>query len=135
MSSGASLLYTTYLGGTDPTQLAYADFVSGIAADAAGNAYVSGNASYNFPATAGTANSTPCPTNSLCLNRGFLAKLNPTGTALVWSTFVGNVLRPDLSAADTISAPRLDSEGNVFARWRCGRQYPGSVGESATAAE
>jgi uncharacterized protein (TIGR03437 family) len=114
VSSGASLLYTTYLGGTDPTQLAYADFVSGIAADAAGNAYVSGNASYDFPATPGAYDATPCPSNSICENRGFLAKLNPAGTALVWATFVGNTVRPDLSAAYTISPPRLDAAGNVY---------------------
>jgi uncharacterized protein (TIGR03437 family) len=114
VSSGASLLYTTYLGGTDPTQLAYADFVSGIAADAAGNAYVSGNASYDFPATPGAYDATPCPSDSICENRGFLAKLNPAGSALAWATFVGNPVRPDLSAADTISPPRLDAAGNVY---------------------
>ena len=114
ITAGAGLFYTTYVGGTDPTQLAYADFVSGIAADAAGNAYVSGNASYDFPATAGSANSTPCPSNSDCLNRAFLAKLNPAGTGLVWATFVGNVIRPDLSAVNSINPPRLDAQGNVY---------------------
>ena len=119
ISSGASLLYTTYLGGTDPTQLAYQDFVAGIAADAAGNAYVSGNASYDFPVTAGAYDTTPCP-YTLCENRNFLAKLNPTGSALVWATFVGNMTRPDLSAADTISPPRLDAQGNVYVSGNAG---------------
>jgi len=113
VSSGASLFYTTYLGGTDPTQLAYQDFVSGIAVDATGNAYISGNASYDFPVTAGAYDTTPCP-STLCENRGFLAKLNPAGSALVWATFVGNQVRPDLSVADTISPPRLDAQGNVY---------------------
>ena len=113
VSSGASLFYTTYLGGTDPSQTAYQDFVSGIAVDAAGNAYVSGNASYDFPVTAGAYDTTPCP-STLCENRNFLAKLNPAGSALVWATFVGNEVRPDLSAADTISPPRLDALGNVY---------------------
>lgn len=119
ISSGASLLYATYLGGTDPTQLAYQDFVAGIAADAAGNAYVSGNASYDFPVTAGAYDTTPCP-YTLCENRNFLAKLNPTGSALVWATFVGNMTRPDLSAADTISPPRLDAQGNVYVSGNAG---------------
>jgi uncharacterized protein (TIGR03437 family) len=113
VSSGASLFYTTYLGGTDPTQLAYQDFVSGIAVDAAGDAYVSGNASYDFPVTAGAYDTTPCP-YTLCENRNFLAKLNPAGSALVWATFAGNPTNPTLSAADTISPPRLDSNGNVY---------------------
>ena len=84
VSSGASLFYTTYLGGTDPTQLAYQDFVAGIAVDAAGDAYVSGNASYDFPVTAGAYDTAPCP-YTLCENRNFLAKLNPAGSALVWA--------------------------------------------------
>jgi uncharacterized protein (TIGR03437 family) len=113
ISSGATLAYTTYLGGIDPTQAAYQDFVSGIAVDAAGNAYISGNASYDFPVTAGAYDTTPCPT-TLCENRGFLAKLNPAGSALVWATFVGNLTNPSNSAADTISPPRLDAQGNVY---------------------
>jgi uncharacterized protein (TIGR03437 family) len=114
-SSGATLLYTTYLGGFDKTVVSYQDVVSGIAADAAGNAYVSGNASYDFPATAGANDSTPCPSVGRCGNRGFLAKLNPAGTALIWATFVGTgTLGPTLSAASTISPPRLDAGGNVY---------------------
>ncbi len=113
VSSGASLVYATYLGGTDPAQGAYSDGMAGIVADAAGNAYISGNASYNFPVTPGAYDTNPCPANSGCLNRGFLAKMNPAGSALVWSTFIGGT-RPDLSAVDSISAPRLDAAGNVY---------------------
>jgi uncharacterized protein (TIGR03437 family) len=115
VSSGATLSYTTYLGGFDKTLVSYQDTVAGIAADAAGNAYVSGNASYDFPATPGANNSTPCPGAGSCMNRGFLAKLNPAGTALVWATFVGTgVSNPTLSQASTISPPRLDAQGNVY---------------------
>ena len=113
VSSGATLLYATYLGGTDPAQGALSDGIGGIAADAAGNAYVSGNASYNFPVTAGAYDATPCPSNTFCQNRAFLAKINPAGSALVWATFIGGT-RPDLSAVDSISAPRLDANGNVY---------------------
>ncbi len=112
VSSGAGLAYATYLGGTDPAQGAYSDGIGGIAADAAGNAYVSGNASYNFPVTAGAYDTNPCPF-TLCQNRGFLAKINPAGSALVWATFIGGT-RPDLSAVSSISAPRLDANGNVY---------------------
>jgi uncharacterized protein (TIGR03437 family) len=114
VSSGASLVYATYLGGFDKTVVSYQDVISGIAADAAGNAYISGNAAYDFPATAGANNSTPCPSAGSCANRGFLARLNPAGSALVWATFIGNPLRPDLSSASTISPPRLDAAGNVY---------------------
>jgi len=112
VSSGAALAYATYLGGTDPAQGAYSDGIGGIAADAAGNAYVSGNASYNFPVTAGAYDTNPCP-STLCQNRAFLAKINPAGSGLVWATFIGGA-RPDLSAADSIGPPRLDANGNVY---------------------
>jgi uncharacterized protein (TIGR03437 family) len=114
VSSGAALVYTTYLGGFDKTVVSYQDVIAGIAADAAGNAYISGNASYDFPATAGANNSTPCPSANSCINRGFLAKLNPAGSALSWATFVGNPTNPTLSSASTISPPRLDAAGNVY---------------------
>jgi len=113
VSSGAALAYATYLGGTDPNQGALSDGIGGIAADAAGNAYVSGNASYNFPVTAGAYDTTPCPPNTFCQNRAFLAKINPAGSGLVWATFIGGA-RADLSAVNSISAPRLDANGNVY---------------------
>ena len=127
VSSGASLVYTTYLGGHDTTVGSYQDVISGIAADAAGNAYVSGNASYDFPATAGANNSTPCPSIDSCENRGFLAKLNPAGSALVWATFVGTgTPGPTLSSANYITPPRLDSQGNVYVSGIAGdnTEYP-----------
>jgi uncharacterized protein (TIGR03437 family) len=112
VSSGAALVYATYLGGTDPAQGALSDGIGGIGADAAGNAYVSGNASYNFPVTAGAYDTTPCPPNTFCQNRAFLAKINPAGSGLVWATFIGGA--PNLSSANSISAPRLDANGNVY---------------------
>ncbi len=115
VSAGAALAYVTYLGGFDTTVVGYQDVISGIAADAAGNAYISGNASYDFPATAGANNTTPCPPSAGCPNRGFLAKLNPAGSALVWATFVGTgTPGPTLSSADTVSPPRLDAGGNLY---------------------
>ena len=127
VNAGAALLYATYLGGFDKTAASYQDVVAGIAADAAGNAYLSGNASYDFPATAGANNSTPCPAANSCENRGFLAKLNPAGSALVWATFVGTgTPGPTLSSANTISPPRLDAVGNVYVSGIAGSniEYP-----------
>jgi uncharacterized protein (TIGR03437 family) len=126
VSSGASLVYTTYLGGFDKTVVSYQDVIAGIAADAAGDAYVSGNASYDFPATAGANNSTPCPSAGSCMNRGFLAKLNPAGSALIWATFVGTSSGPTLSAASNIGPPRLDASGNVYVSGVAGNntEYP-----------
>ncbi len=127
VSAGASLLYATYFGGFDKTVVSYQDAIAGVAADAAGNAYLSGNASYDFPATKGANNSTPCPAANSCMNRGFLAKLNPSGSALVWATFVGTgVTDPTQSSASTISPPRLDAAGNVYVSGVSGNnaEYP-----------
>ena len=121
VSSGASLVYATYLGGFDTTVVSYQDVIAGIAADAAGNAYVSGNASYDFPATAGANNTTPCPSAGSCMNRGFLAKLNPAGSALVWATFVGTgTPDPTLSCCQYDQPPTPRRGGQCVCEWDCG---------------
>ena len=84
--TGSTLAYSTYLGGDNY------DEGNGIAVDAAGNAYVTGDAnSADFPTTPGAFQTTlgggtcfggPC-------SDAFVTKLNPTGTALVYSTFLG----------------------------------------------
>jgi uncharacterized protein (TIGR03437 family) len=118
-AAGTGLDYLTYLGSANyfPPPVAFSsspgNLVFAIAADAEGNAYISGSTSDPaFPATpsafqtalASTQNNpfTAPPANA------FIAKLNPTGSAMVWATFLGGS-GPD--AANTI-AP--DSAGNVW---------------------
>lgn len=81
--------YATYLGGANTSSS-----ISSITVDAQGNAYVTGSTySASFPVTAGAydtrlpggCNGKPDP----CLSDAFVAKLNPTGTAFVYSTFLG----------------------------------------------
>jgi hypothetical protein len=78
-SAGSALLYSTYLGGTNN------DEGFGIALDTAGNAYVTGPTfSTDFPTTAGAFQTT------FGGNRNaFVTKLNSTGSALVYSTYLG----------------------------------------------
>jgi hypothetical protein len=77
--SGSSLDYSTYVGGNG------FDLGSGIAVDAGGNAYITGQTtSSNFPITPGAFN----PTSGFVAN-AFVSKLNPAGSALVYSTFLG----------------------------------------------
>ena len=53
-ASGAALVYSTYLGGSEPIDSGY-----GIAVDGAGNAYVTGYTdSADFPTTAGAFDTT-----------------------------------------------------------------------------
>ncbi len=114
-AAGTGLAYLTFLGTGDvqPTVGTLAtDFISAIAADAAGNAYISGStADPAFPATAGafqTTLSNPATPPYVGPSDAFVAKLNPTGSAMVWATFLGGT-RND--AAQTIAT---DSAGNVW---------------------
>ena len=76
--SGASILYATYLGGSD------IDDATGIALDSAGNIYVSGETySTNFP----TFNA--FQSNLAGGEDEFITKINAAGTAFVYSTYLG----------------------------------------------
>ncbi len=113
---GSSLTYATYLGGTDAAN-DNSDQVGGIAVDAVGDAYVTGNTqSYDFPVTVNTPSS--CSAKTGCQNTGFLTKINPLGSGLVWSTLVG--ASPNCCAGDVaiMAPPRLDAAGNVYVSGR-----------------
>jgi uncharacterized protein (TIGR03437 family) len=106
-AAGASLVFSTYLGGTAP------DIAYGIALDKDGNAYVTGSTqSDDFPTTAGTfqpkyAGGTPVSTPDPA-GDAFLARFSANG-ALVWSTFLGG---SDRDIAEAIAVDGLS--GNVF---------------------
>lgn len=77
--TGSSLVYSTFLGGNGQ------DSSYGIALDSAGNAYITGDTStVGFPTTAGTFD-----TSFNGVVDAFVAKLNSSGSALVYSTFLG----------------------------------------------
>jgi hypothetical protein len=106
--AGSALVYSTYLSGTG-TQFS-ADLGVGIAVDSDGNAYVTGRTnSLNFPTTTGAYQTTNATVNT-SQYIGFVTKFNPTGTALVYSTFLGG-------AAGSFDGPTgiaLDSSGDAY---------------------
>src|SRR5204863_107328 len=97
-----TLVYSTYLGGSGVDQ------GSSIAVDAAGAAYVTGlTRSADF--TAGCT--APCTVLDSSLNGladGFVTKLNATGDALVYSTYLGG------SGADVGLAIAVDATGAAY---------------------
>ncbi len=83
----------------------------GIALDASNDAYVVGGATAGFPATSGAFQQTwlaHCPS---CFN-AFLAKLNPSGSALLYATYFGGDANPDDELAATAVA--VDASANAF---------------------
>lgn len=77
--SGTSLVYSTLLGGSGDENL------GGIAVDAGGNAYVAGDTtSIDFPTTSGAPQTVRPGTDN-----AFVTKLNPSGTAWAYSTYLG----------------------------------------------
>jgi len=81
-ASGSSLIYSTFLGGTGD------DFGSDIAVDGRGRAYVTGDieeGSRDYPTTPGAFDTT----GGGEVGDAIVTKLNATGSALVYSTFLG----------------------------------------------
>jgi Big-like domain-containing protein/beta-propeller repeat-containing protein len=96
--TGSALVYSTYLGGSGN------DLGFGIAVDSADNAYVTGyTASTNFP----TANPLQ-PSYGGGPSDAFVAKVTPTGSALVYSTYLGG------SINDEGFGIAVDSVGNAY---------------------
>jgi hypothetical protein len=85
-AAGTGFVYSTLLGGHGE------DLPYGVAVDSAGHTYVTGYTN-DFIYSAG--DNAPFPTTSgafqtLQPTRGFLTKLNPSGTGLIYSTYLGS---------------------------------------------
>ena len=84
--TGSSFVYSTYLGGSGLTGGSGTDSGFAIAADTAGNAYITGNTdSADFPLM-NPLQSTFEPSYDI-----FISELNATGSNLVYSTYLGGI--------------------------------------------
>ena len=109
--SGTKVLYSAYLGGDEMGQLI--DTADSVQVDAAGNAYFVGLGTLGFPITSG----------SMSDLAGFdeesyvLAKINPAGNGLVFSTRimqnVGGIFSPNVTSGFVFDIA-LDAEANTY---------------------
>jgi hypothetical protein len=105
-ASGTGLVYSTDLGGSNPAAGATGSFATGagIAVDGAGNAYLTGQTSpTNFPTTAGAFQTTSSGGGN------FITTLNPAGSGLVYSTYLGGNLAVGYPAGIAV-----DSSGDAY---------------------
>ena len=97
--AGSALVYSTYLGGTA------LDYGTGIAVDSSGSAYVTGIVtSDDFP----LANPIDATLGSHAVDDVFVSKFNPSGSSLVYSTYLGG------GGADDPYAIAVDQAGNAY---------------------
>jgi hypothetical protein len=114
------LVYSTYLGGNGGD---VGDVGNAITVDANGNAYVVGlAASTNFPTT-GKATQTATHGN----DDAFVAKLNPEGTAFVYSTYLGG------GGQDIAWSVAVDSTGHAYVTGQTGSGLYGTAAFPTTA--
>jgi uncharacterized repeat protein (TIGR01451 family) len=134
-ASGTALVYATFLGGTNTALTVDADSVTAVAADSTGNAYVTGGATnLNFPTTANVFQSTaPClaanRSKGVCSNvAAFVTELDPTGSGLVFSTFLGGTMA--MGGIAPYSGPRGPLSGLVYANFQPGETGSGIAVDS-----
>jgi hypothetical protein len=101
--NGSALVYSTYIGGSG------SDFVPMITVDRSGNMYIQGStSSVDFPTTQG-AFQTTCAACAKGSFNTYVTKLNPEGTALVYSTYLGGSTTEFCG-----SQIAVDSEGSLY---------------------
>src|SRR5947208_1601117 len=116
-ANGSALAYSTYLGGSGYER------APGIAVDAAGNAYVTGfTDSANFPTTPGAIQTNFAGTTDV-----FVTKVNPSGSGLAYSTYLGG------TAADVGYDIATDAAGNAYVTgYTASSNFPTTTGAFQT---
>lgn len=129
----AALVLSLFAGGAiakaEPYDLQFCSFLGGnkwervqsVFIDADGFIYAAGSTkSANFPTTPGAYDRTGSGNNS---NDGFVAKIAPDGTSLIWSTHLHGTDRDDVYGV------HVDSNGYVYAvGWTRSSNFPTTPG-------
>ena len=106
------LIYSTFLGGSS------SETIHSIKVDALGYVYVTGHSdSVDFPSTPGAYD--PTLNTGLSSIDSFVAKLNPTGTQLIYATYIGG------TAEDRAESIAISSSGEAYiAGYTCSDDFP-----------
>jgi hypothetical protein len=135
--AGDRIIYSTFLGGTDM------DICGKIAVDAEGNAYVAGcTSSKDFPVTHCAFDATFNGGGKYGRGDVFIAKLNPSGSRLVYCTYLGgtglDVYNSDIIVdtlgsvyvVGTTTSPDFPVTGNAFRRTYSGDSGGRGMGDA-----
>jgi len=126
-SAGSGLVYCGYIGGAGD------DYALGIALDGSGNVYVAGNTfstEYSFPVTVGP-DKTYNDWMSESYGDAFVAKVNSTGSSLVYCGYIGGI------SVDVATAIAVDDAGHAYVTGETSSrqgtgQFPVKVGPDLT---
>ena len=102
--SGFSEVYATYLGGSVVSGVTQYTFPAAIAVDSSGSVFVAGSTGSGLPVTTGAFQKNYGGGN----RDGFVTKLNSSGSAIVYSTYLGG------SQLDVITGLALDQNRTVY---------------------
>lgn len=110
--------YSTFLGDASV-------YVTGIAVDAAGNTYITGEAPAAFKAKAEPVTCSNCVSGSNKL-AVYVTKLNATGTEIIYSTFIGgSVTGANTASNDQSMALTVDINNNaIVTGWTSSADFP-----------
>lgn len=113
----SGLIWSTFLGGTEP-YTSMGETVSGISLEPDGGVVIAGmTADPDFPTTTGTIEpALPAQATAGPHHHGFVSRLNSTGTAWIFSTYLGG------SLVESISGLQTDSQGNCWIAGYTGSQ-------------
>lgn len=117
-STSGAKVYVTRIGGTGT------ESGNALAVDSSGNAYIAGETdSTNYPAPG-----SPIQGQNAGADDAFISKINPTGTALVYSTYLGG------SGEDLATGVALDGSNNAYVTGITGSpKFPTTTGAFQTA--